>query len=552
MTRIQTPGLTGAMYIAGEAVHGDAGTFRSRNPADGSALEPGYRNASGALVARAAELAQEAFEPYRAAPVSGRVRFLELAADEIDAVGNIAAERAHLETGLPMARLTGEVARTSGQLRLFAATLREGSWNGVRIDHAIPDRQPARRPDIRARRVPLGPVAVFAASNFPLAFSVAGGDTASALAAGCPVVVKAHEAHPGTSEIIAAAVTRAVAAAGLPAGVFSMVYADGPTAGIGLVRHPAIRAVGFTGSRAVGLALVAAAAARPVPIPVYAEMSSVNPVFVLPGRLSSAAPEVAAGFVGSLTLGAGQFCTNPGIVIGIDGPDLDRFVSAAGEAVAGAPPAPMLTRRIASSYRSGSARLAGHPGTSVVARGAAPERTGPDGAGPDGAGPGAGPDREAWGSAELVATTGDSFVAYGDLQEEVFGAASLVVRAASADQLLDVARSLDGQLTVAVHAEFPADESLAARLMPILEGKAGRILFNGWPTGVEVVHSMVHGGPYPATSDSRTTSVGTMAMDRFLRPVAYQDVPEALLPSAARDANPEGAIRLVDGAYTRG
>jgi NADP-dependent aldehyde dehydrogenase len=520
------------MYIAGEAVPGEAETFRAVNPADGSVLGPDFRNASGKQAARAAELAGEAFEAYRAAPVSQRARFLELAASEIDAAGDRAAARAHLETGLPMARLTGEVARTTGQLRLFASALREGSWNGARIDHAVPGRKPARRPDIRARRVPLGPVAVFAASNFPLAFSVAGGDTASALAAGCPVVVKAHEAHPGTSEIVAAAVTRAVAAAGLPPGVFSMIYADGPVTGVDLVRHPAIAAVGFTGSRAVGLGLVAAAAARPVPIPVYAEMSSVNPVFLLPARLSAAASDLAAAFVGSLTLGAGQFCTNPGVVIAVEGPDLDRFAAAAAGAVSRSTAAPMLTRKIAAAYRSGTDRLASHPGTAVAARG-----------------PGA--DRETWGSAALIVTTADTFLAHQDLGDEVFGPASVVVRTRSAEQLLDVARSLEGQLTAAVHADSPADDGFAARLMPVLERKAGRIVFNGWPTGVEVVHSMVHGGPFPATSDSRTTSVGTMAMDRFLRPVAYQDVPDALLPSAVREANPDGLLRLVDGGWTR-
>ena len=372
-TQTASPGVIGAMYLAGEAVFGDAGSFRAVDPSDGAALDPAYRFAAGKLVARAAELAEAAFEPFRAAPVEQRARLLELAADEIDAVGDAAAERAHRETGLPLPRLTGEVARTTGQLRLFAAALREGSWNGARIDHALPDRKPARRPDVRQRRVPVGPVAVFAASNFPLAFSVAGGDTASALAAGCPVVVKAHEAHPGTSEIVAAAVTRAVAASGLPAGVFSMVYADGPTVGIELVTHPAIAAVAFTGSRRVGLALVAAAAARPVPIPVYAEMSAVNPVFLLPGRLSEAASDLGAAFVGSLTLGAGQFCTNPGIIIGLDGPDLDRFTAAARGAVAASSPAPMLTSRIAASYADGVARLAAHSGTEVIARPAGAE-----------------------------------------------------------------------------------------------------------------------------------------------------------------------------------
>jgi 2,5-dioxopentanoate dehydrogenase len=527
--------VVGAMYIAGDAVFGDAGAFRAVDPADGTALEPGFQFAGGKLAARAAELAESAFEPFRAAPVEQRARLLELAADEIDAVGEAAAQRAHRETGLPLPRLTGEVGRTTGQLRLFAAALREGSWNGARIDHELPERKPARRPDVRQRRVPVGPVAVFAASNFPLAFSVAGGDTASALAAGCPVVVKAHEAHPGTSEIVAAAVSRAVAASGLPAGIFSMVYADGPTVGIELVTHPAIAAVAFTGSRRVGLALVAAAASRPVPIPVFAEMSAVNPVFLLPGRLSEAAAELGAAFVGSLTLGAGQFCTNPGILIAVNGPDLDRFAAAAGGAVGASPPAPMLTGRIAASYADGVARLTAHPGTEVIARAVdADHETG----------------HQSWGCAALVTTTADEFLAARDLHDEVFGAASVIVRAASAGQLLDVARAMEGQLTATVHAAGE-DAPLASELLPVLERLAGRILFNGWPTGVEVVPSMVHGGPFPATSDGRTTSVGTLAMERFLRPVAYQDVPDALLPTAVRESNPDGLFRLVDGVYTR-
>jgi NADP-dependent aldehyde dehydrogenase len=524
--------ISGAMYIAGEAVPGDAGAFYGCNAADGARLEPAFRNGSSALIARAAQLAAEASGPYRSAPVGQRACFLELAADEIEAAGPAIVERAALESGLPEGRLTGEVARTTGQLRLFAATVREGSWNGARIDHAQPDRKPARRPDIRTRRVPVGPVAVFAASNFPLAFSVAGGDTASALAAGCPVVVKAHEAHPGTSELTAAAVSRAVAAAGLPGGVFSMVYADGPTVGTELVQHPGIAAVGFTGSRNAGLALVAAAAARPVPVPVYAEMSAVNPVFLLPARLGEAAAELGTAFVGSLTLGAGQFCTNPGIVIGIDGPDLDTFAAAAREAVLAAEPQPMLAGRIAGAYRAGRDRLAAHPGTEVIVHGV---RTG----------------KETWGSAALVTTTADEFLKSRELQDEVFGATSLIVRAADFGQLLGVARAMEGQLTVTVHASDPADAEPAGRLLPILENVAGRILFNGWPTGVEVVPSMVHGGPFPATSDGRTTSVGTLAIERFLRPVAYQDVPGGLLPSAVAESNPDGLLRMVDGSYQR-
>jgi NADP-dependent aldehyde dehydrogenase len=314
-----------------------------------------------------------------------------------------------------------------------------------------------------------------------------------------------------------------------------MVYADGPTVGVELVTHPAIAAVAFTGSRRVGLALVAAAAARPVPIPVFAEMSAVNPVFLLPGRLSEAPAELGAAFVGSLTLGAGQFCTNPGIVIGIDGPDLDSFTAAARAAVAASPAAPMLTGRIAAAYADGATRLADHPGTEVIALGEDPGRAN---------------GRTSWGCAALVTTTADEFLAARELHDEVFGATSVIVWAADPRQLVDVARAMEGQLTATVHAATP-DAPLAVDLLPVLERLAGRILFNGWPTGVEVVPSMVHGGPFPATSDSRTTSVGTLAMDRFLRPVAYQDVPDYLLPEAVRESNPDGLLRMVDGAYTR-
>src|ERR1700677_3036903 len=343
--------VVGAMYIAGEAVVGDAGAFHAVDPADGSALEPGFQFADGKLVARAAELAESAFEPFRAAPIEQRARLLELAADEIDAVGAEAAERAHRETGLPLPRLTGEVGRTTGQLRLFAAALREGSWNGARIDHALPDRKPARRPDVRSRRVPIGPVAVFAASNFPLAFSVAGGDTASALAAGCPVVVKAHEAHPGTSEISAEIIAGALAAAGAPAGTFALVH--GVQAGLRLLRHPAIAAAGFTGSTAGGLALARVCAERPVPIPFCGELGSVNPCVVLPGAAFSRPAGIATGYAGSLTLGTGQFCTNPGLLFVPDDVGLlTAITEAAGSTAGGA----QLSGRIFARYGEAGAR----------------------------------------------------------------------------------------------------------------------------------------------------------------------------------------------------
>jgi NADP-dependent aldehyde dehydrogenase len=369
-------------------------------------------------------------------------------------------------------------------------------------------------------------VAVFGASNFPLAFSVAGGDTASALAAGCPVVVKAHTAHLGTSELVGRAVQKAVAQCGLPEGVFSMVYGDGRTIGQQLVSHPAIKAVGFTGSRQGGTALLRAAASRPEPIPVYAEMSSVNPVFLLPGALTSGAT-LAQGFVDSLTLGVGQFCTNPGLVFALASPELDGFVQAAGQALAAKGAGTMLTAGIHDAYNSGVARLGGTSGLNEVARGSA-----------QGTGCAA--------QAALYVCEAETFLGNPDLQDEVFGPAAVVVRFTDAQQLVRAAESLHGQLTATVHAQS-SDQAIAAMLLPVLERKAGRVLFNGFPTGVEVSHAMVHGGPFPATSDSRSTSVGATAIDRFLRPVCYQNVPEGLLPEALRDDNPLRLARVQDG-----
>lgn len=521
--------LTGQMIIAGSPVTGAGKEIRGFDPAAGLPLEPGYRHGDAADVQAAAAAAAEAFPLYRATTSEQRARFLESIATHLEAVAESLIARAAAESGLPTARITGEVGRTTGQLRLFAGVLREGSWNGARIDTAQPDRSPLPRPDIRQRFVPLGPVAVFSASNFPLAFSVAGGDTASALAAGCPVVVKGHDAHPGTSEIVARAITAAVADAGLPAGTFSLLFGSGQELGIALVTDPRIKAVGFTGSRSGGTALVAAAAARPEPIPVYAEMSSINPVFLLEGALATRGAELGKAFIGSLTMGSGQFCTNPGLVIAVDGPGLDAFVAAAGEAISAAPATPMLTPNIARSYAAGVETLGG--AADLIARGAAGGI-------------------ETCGQAALFSTDAQSFLGNEDLQAEVFGASSLIVRCADDAEVRAVATGIEGQLTVTVHADA-SDEQAAGELLPLLELKAGRILFNGWPTGVEVCHAMVHGGPFPATSDSRTTSVGARAIERFLRPVAYQDVPKALLPSAVADGNPDHLWRRIDGRLTQ-
>lgn len=517
------------MIIAGSPVTGTGAEIRGFDPAAGAALEPAYRHGDNGNVEAAAAAAAEAFPVYRATTSEQRAAFLEAIAGRIEEGSEALIARATAESGLPQARITGEVGRTTGQLRLFAAVLREGSWNGARIDTAQPDRSPLPRPDIRQRFIALGPVAVFSASNFPLAFSVAGGDTASALAAGCPVIVKGHDAHPGTSEIVARAIAAAVADSGLPAGTFSLLFGSGQELGIALVTDPRIKAVGFTGSRSGGTALVAAAAARPEPIPVYAEMSSINPVFLLDGALRTRGSELGKAFIGSLTMGSGQFCTNPGLVIAVDGPGLDAFVDAAREAISTAPATPMLTPNIARSYASGVQTLSGT--AELVGRGE-PATS------------------ETACHAALFTTDAKSFLASEELQAEVFGSSSLIVRCADADEVRVVARGIEGQLTATVHAD-DSDLPAAGELLPLLELKAGRILFNGWPTGVEVSHAMVHGGPFPATSDSRTTSVGARAIERFLRPVAYQDVPKALLPTAIADGNPEGLWRRVDGLLTQ-
>jgi NADP-dependent aldehyde dehydrogenase len=521
--------LTGQMIIAGTLVTGNGEEIRGFDPAAGEAIEPGYRYGDDSHVAAACEAAAEAFGVYRATTSERRAQFLEAIADNLDAIKAALVARAVTESGLPEGRIAGEVGRTTGQLRLVAAVVREGSWTGARIDPAQPDRIPLPRPDIRQRAVALGPVAVFGASNFPLAFSVAGGDTASALAAGCPVVVKAHDAHPGTSELVGRAITDAVAAAGLPKGTFSLLFGTGPGLGGALVTDPRIKAVGFTGSRSGGTALVAAAAARPEPIPVYAEMSAINPVFLLDGALSARAGEIGRAFVASLTMGSGQFCTNPGLVIAVDGPGLDAFIDSARDALTQSAATPMLTPAIAANYAKGVVALSAR--ADVIARGAAT-------------------DNPTTCRAALFTTDAANFQGSEVLQAEVFGSSSVVVRCADAAEMRSVAEGLEGQLTATVHAD-ESDHEEAALLLPTLETKAGRILFNGWPTGVEVGYAMVHGGPYPATSDSRTTSVGARAIERFLRPVCYQDVPNSLLPSAIADGNPDGLPRRVDGCLVQ-
>jgi NADP-dependent aldehyde dehydrogenase len=518
--------IQGEMIIGRRIVRGGAGTVRAFNPATRSQMAPEFGLATTQDVTAACELAEQAFDAYRSVPLEQRARFLETIAERIMDIGPALIERAGAESGLPTARLEGERGRTCNQLRLFAKVVRDGHFLEATLDSALPQRTPPRS-DLRMRKIGLGPVAVFGASNFPLAFSVAGGDTASALAAGCPVVVKAHSAHLGTSELVGKAVRQAAEDCGMPDGVFSMLIGEGRVAGQALAAHPAIKAVGFTGSRQGGLALVRTANARHEPIPVYAEMSSINPVFLLPGALAAGGAKLAQGFVDSLTLGVGQFCTNPGVVIGLAGPDLDAFAAAAADALGAKGAGTMLTAGIHQAYVDAVGRRSGVDGVKLLAQGGA-----------EGTGCAA--------QAALYACDAATYLATPALDEEIFGPASLVIACRDEAEMLAVARRLEGQLTATVHAT-PADRALAAGLLPALERKAGRVLFNGFPTGVEVSHAMVHGGPFPATSDSRSTSVGATAIERFLRPVCYQDVPADLLPAELRDDNPLHLARMVDG-----
>ncbi|MHA5498432.1 aldehyde dehydrogenase (NADP(+)) [Pseudomonas aeruginosa] len=523
--------ISGQILVGQTASVGANGQLWGINAATGEKLEPAFGGATQYDMERACALASEAFSCYRETSLEARAAFLETVAQNIINIGDELIERCMVETGLPRARIEGERGRTVGQLNLFATVVREGSFLDARIDPALPERKPLPRVDIRLRNIALGPVAVFGASNFPLAFSVAGGDTASALAAGCTVIVKAHSAHPGTSELVGRAVQKAVSDCGLPEGVFSLLFDSGREVGQGLVADRRIKAVGFTGSRTGGTALMHIAAARPEPIPVYAEMSSINPVILMPQALSERGADIGKAFVASLTMGAGQFCTNPGLVIAIEGEGLDAFIVSASEALSAAAAQTMLSPGIFNSYCQGITALQLHPNVTVLAAG----RTG----------------ETNQGQALLFSTSASDFLAHHELREEVFGAASLIVRCKNITQVQQVINALEGQLTAALHIA-DGDHALAKGLIHSLELKVGRILVNGFGTGVEVCHAMVHGGPFPATSDSRTTSVGSLAINRFLRPVSYQDLPQQLLPDALRDANPERVLQRVNGVLSGG
>ena len=487
-----------------------------------------FNDASGQEIEKAVHEAQLAFLSYKNFSGAQKGAFLRAIASGIDALGVKLIETATRETNLPEARLVGERARTTGHLKLFAELVEEGSWREARIDTALPDRMPAPKPDLRKMLVPIGPVVVFGAANFPLAYSTAGGDTTAALAAGCPVIVKAHPAHPTTSQLVADAISEAAKKTGMPAGVFQHLFGSSFSVGKALVQHPAVKAVGFTGSLSGGKALFDLANQRPEPIPVFAEMSSINPVVLLPDTLSKEAESTAQKIAGSVTLGVGQFCTNPGLILAINGTGLDQFITHLAKAIEPMEPGAMLHEGIANNYHQKQSEMLSQKGVRVEATGK--------------------PGTSAHGRATIASVQAIDFIGNPLLAEEVFGPYSLIVRCAHRDELTQVVAKLHGQLTCTVIGTEEEAGNYAALLNVIIE-KAGRLVMNGVPTGVEVCAAMQHGGPFPSTTDSRFTSVGPDAIKRFARPVAFQNFPDALLPVELKDENPLQIWRLYNGTW---
>ncbi|WP_432186339.1 aldehyde dehydrogenase (NADP(+)) [Streptomyces sp. Tue6028] len=522
--------LTGDLLIGAAQVPATTGTMKALNPATGELVEPEFAFGGPAEVDRAVRLADEAFDSYSHTGPARRAAFLDLIADKLEAAKDDLAARLALETGLPAAQFEGEAIRTAGVFRKFATVVREGRFLQATIDPAQPDRQPTPRQDHRLQKVALGPVVVFGASNFPISYSVAGGDTASALAAGCPVVVKAHNAHPGASEIEGRVIRQAVAEAGLHEGVFSLVRGAGNEIGEALVDHPLVRAVTFTGSEAGGMALHRRAQQRPDPIPVFTEMTSVNPTFVLPAALAARGAEIGGGLAQRAMYNVGQACLKPAVLLAVDGPGFGELRDAARAEVEKAAARTMLTPGIHDAYVRNVRRLE-DDGATRIAAGQAPENAGD-------------------GQSLLYEVTGERLLAEPALREEVFGPAVLLVRLTGPDQLLEAARAFRGQLSATLHAEA-ADRAAAEQLLPILERRTGRIVFNAFSIPQEVSYASTHGGPFPATSDSRFTSVGMGAIERFVRPVTYQNFPDDLLPEPLRAANPQQLWRVVDGELTR-
>jgi 2,5-dioxopentanoate dehydrogenase len=525
--------LTGKHLINGAWIQSseESGSFQAINPADNSYLPTKFTHATETEVDAATLEASKSFVEYSALPDQKRATFLETIATELEELKPVIIAQCMLETGLPEARLQGELGRTTGQLRMFASLLRRGDWKRPVIDTADPERQPMPKPDIRLTQIPLGPVVVFAASNFPLAFSTAGGDTASALAAGCPVIVKPHSGHPGTSELVAQGILAAIEKCQVPKGVFALLHGPGRTLGATLVKHPAIKAGGFTGSVAGGRALFDFASSRPDPIPFYGELGSTNPVFLLPHAMQSKAEKIAETFVTAMTMGAGQFCTSPGIAILCKGEDADRFLSKMSALISEQVAQTMLGPGICTSYKIANAERGSRPLIDIAGQS------------------GSVADEDNLAQVHLFTVKGSDYLAQTNLEEEVFGPSTLAVICEDTEQMRQVAESFHGHLTCAIH-EAPGDESVAGELTDLMQNKVGRLLFNGFGTGVEVCAGMSHGGPYPSSTNTQTTSVGGRAIDRFVRPICFQNTPDALLPDELKNANPCEIIRLVNGSWS--
>jgi NADP-dependent aldehyde dehydrogenase len=502
-------------------------SFYSYNPAKQRSNDFRFYKATPNEINRTAEKAAAAFQVYRKKSGAEKAQFLNAIAEGLLNSGEELVNVCCDESGLPSARIEGERMRTVNQLKMFAALLTEGSWVDARIDTAIPDRAPVPKPDLRYMHIPLGPVVVFGASNFPLAFSVAGGDTASVLAAGCTVIVKAHPAHPATSAMVGKIIQDAARSTHMPDGVFSLLFDNGIEVGLQLVKHPLVKAVGFTGSYKAGKALYDTAVSRPEPIPLYAEMGSTNPVFILPQAMKERGQEIAASYSAAVTLGVGQFCTNPGLLIYQSEDDhFDKSLKSAFEKTSGGV---MLTPNILNAFKTGVEHHLATPGVEPLARSAFQPDTEVNNAIP-----------------VLMKASNQVFNANTHLSEEIFGPAGMVIPVNSKKDIITIAENLSGHLTATVHGS--QDELTEYKeLLDILEQKAGRVIVNGFPTGVEVCSSMVHGGPFPSTTDSKTTSVGTAAIYRFTRPVCYQNMPQSLLPAALKDKNTLYLSRLING-----
>lgn len=523
--------LHGQNFV-GFSLSADGGkVINAENPITGETLEGNFIEATEAEINKCCVLAKEAFEIYRNKSGKERAAFLRKISEKVMDLGDELVERAMAETGLPEGRIRGERGRTCGQLNLFADVAEEGSWVNARIDQPIPDREPLPKPDVRYMERALGPVAVFGASNFPLAFSTAGGDTASALAAGCSVVLKAHPAHPGTAELVAKAAISAAKECGMPEGIVSMVHGLSHETGQALVKHPEIKAVGFTGSIPGGRAIFDVAASRPEPIPVYAEMGSSNPVFILPEALQNKSDDIAAGMSGSICLGAGQFCTNPGMTILLDSPESEDFISKLASAIENSPAGTMVHSSIKTGYERELDAKLNAAGVELVARSSATTGNPATAAQPT-----------------LFRTSFENYKANSALNKEVFGPCTFVVTCKNKDEFVELIDGLEGHLTSTVHGDG-SDFETYGDLLNLLETKAGRLIINQYPTGVEVCASMLHGGPYPASTDSRTTSVGTAAIHRYARPVCYQNFPQSLLPDELKDSNPLGVRQMINGKY---